>query len=175
MQPDDLSPAQQVEKALRIRDAKAKTAKRVTDPETGKDEIKLVPYEPNREGFYFDNQKRKWIMGIDPAGNLVPVMLSTCRDPATPSTSEAREMKGREDKGWLWLERIPYGFQGDWKVERVKVIADRRATHQAKARKDAPSQMQQLAATFHGEIRTLIESLGTVAKAETKAKPKDAG
>lgn len=173
MQPD-LSPAAQAEKMLRIRDAKAKSMVEVKDPNTGESEVKLVPYQQNRDGFYYDNERRKWILGIDPAGNIVPVMLSTCRDPSSPSPGEAVQLKGRETKGWLWLERMPYGFQGDWTVERARVIAQRRADHNAKARKDAPNQMQQLAAGFHGEIRTLIESLGAAVKDARPEKKKDA-
>lgn len=171
--------AEQIEKALSIRNAKAKTAIKVKNPDTGKDEVKLVPYQANRDGFYYDNEKRKWVLGIDPAGNLVPVMLSTCRDPETPSPQEAIQIRAREDKGWLWVERMPYGFQGDWTAERAKIVEQRRAEHFAKARKDAPNQMQTLAASFHGEIKTLIEGLGIAARTANekpeKVKTKDAG
>lgn len=173
--------AEQIEKMLRIRNTKAKTAIKVKNPDTGKDEVKLVPYQANRDGFYYDNEKRKWVLGIDPSGNIVPVMLSNCRDPETPSPQEALHMRAREDKGWLWVERMPYGFQGDWATERAKVVEQRRAEHHAKARKDAPDKMQQLAAGFHGEIRTLIESLGVAARVANepakveKTKVKDAG
>lgn len=165
----ELSPAEQVETMLRIRNTKAKTAVKVKDPDTDEEKVRLVAYQPNDEGFYFDNHRRKWVLGIDPAGNIVPLMISTCRDPFSPNVQEAMHMRAREKKGWLWLERAPYGCPPEkWETERVRIITERRATHQANARKEAPNQMETMAAIVHQEIRPIIQKLAADAQSALK-------
>lgn len=148
----DRTAAEQVAAAIKLRNEKARSIRLERD-DAGHEKLTMVPYVPNTEGFYYDNHKRKFCLAIDPAGNILPVMLSTNRDPASPSVQEAQTMRAREKKGWMWLERVPYGFNGDWEVERVRVINERRAAHAAKQRPVEPTQLEQLAAVVENTIR----------------------
>ncbi len=155
----EMTVAEQVAKMIEIRNAKAKSvAFKVAD--NGNQSAELVPYRANVEGVYYDNLKRKWMLGIDPAGNIVPVMLSTARDPMNHSTAyEASGTKGREAKGWMWLERVPYGCPPEkWESERVRIIEERRAAHKAKATPAAPTELEKLAAVVVNEIRPAAQA-----------------
>lgn len=164
----DRTAAEQVTAALNLRNAKARSV-RIEVDDTGTKKVLMIPFEPNTDGFYYDNYRRKFVLGIDPAGNILPVILSTNRDPLSPSMQESQVMRAREQKGWMWLERRPYGFTGDWDAERVRVIEERRAAHAAKARPTEPSQLEQLAAVVENTIRPAMR------EARGKGKHRDEG
>jgi len=177
------SSAEQVEAILRIRDSKAKSVELEKD-ETGKVvRAKLVPYRRNKAGHYYDNEGRKWCQAVDPSGNLVPIMLSTSRDPremdAGTELKWERKFSGDPTEGgWFPLERAPYGMSDEqWAKERIRLIDQRRAEAAERAVQEQPSQLEQLTALIRRdrEERREMVNAGEVPKIRGKRAAEDAG
>lgn len=168
----------QIASMLRARDKKAKS--RVPDPSSKAGEIqkyKLVPYleAPNSDGVFYDSKGQRFIIGIDPAGNLCPVMLSTSRDEdgmGTPNV--AYDAMIRQRKSWMWLEIPPYGLTKEqWAKERCDVIRKRREAAAKDAMQDPVSEAEKLTAYVTREMRPAVQAALAAERAAKAEKPKD--
>lgn len=155
-------------------------------PRPGKDGKAVTPYEgyngprsvsaPDEDGFIVEHVVpfARYIRAVDPAGNVVPLIVSTNRvdyDDGTGFEGKQRQLKQRQ--GWLFIDDPPYGVDAEtWHEKLEGIIEERRAKHAAIEAKQASTyktSQQALAdansAMMEGLIRKLFKELRAV-KAE---------